>query len=141
MSYNSVIHHEQGGSVLNINSTGSLNVALGGAFNMSGQQNIKSGGSQIIESGGYNIVNSGAKQSVQSGGCIVLNAGGSLILENTSRFTIGTAFVLWGTELPGNTSAPAGTLFLRSAGSVSTLYINRTVNNAGSVWKAASMLG
>jgi hypothetical protein len=117
MSYNSVIHHEQGGSVLNINSTGSLNVALGGAFNMSGKVDIKSGACQVVSSGG------------------------SFIIENGGRFQFGPITVFWGTELPGTLTTSAGDWFVRSGGSVSSLFINRTVNNAGSVWKAASMLG
>jgi len=111
MTYNSKVVHEQGGSVLRIDS--------GGSFN--------------FQSGANLDVNAGAKVNVVAGGSLAIDGGGVL--------TIGSAQIMWAASTTGPAGGPVnalpGSIFIRSDGSVTGLYLNVGVNGAGSVWASA----
>jgi hypothetical protein len=92
MTYNSLIHREQGGSVMNIGSTASLNI----------------------------------------------QSGGSLNVQPSGKFTLQNLDFSTGRNLPTYSASP-GSLYLRTDGSVSGLYVNKSSGTAGSVWGAASV--
>ena len=91
----------------------------------------------------------GSELSVASGGSISVEAGGTTTFAAGASVTInttvsGTGFRL---DLGGSTpsigggpnvpthSAPMGSLYIRSNGSISGLYINITQDAAGSTWR------
>ena len=123
MTYNPAIYTEQGGSVLVIGSGGSLNVEAGGEIDVAGDLKVTG---TITTSTGNLSVNSGASLTVDSGGAFWL---GSNIQIMFAASTTGPA--------GGPVNALPGSLFIRSDGSVSQLYVNTGVNGAGSVWSAA----
>ena len=123
MTYNSAIYHEQGGSVFVVGSGGSLNIEAGGEIDIAGDLKITG---TITNSTGNLVTNSGASLTVDSGGAFWL---GSNIQVMFAASTTGPA--------GGPVNALPGSLFIRSDGSVSALYINTGVNGAGSVWSAA----
>ena len=112
MTYNSLVHREQGGSVLNIGS---------GAF-----ERVQSGGCNIIDAGGLTTFAEGASLHLNSGvsGTAIRFAG-----QGASTPSIG-----WGPNVPTH-SAPMGSLYLRANGSISGLYINITQDSQGSTWR------
>jgi hypothetical protein len=87
MSYNSIVYTEQGGSVLR----------------------VETGGSVVVK------------------GPLTLYDGGG---TNSTMITVGTG-------IPTHSASP-GALYIRSAGSVSGLYINKSLDTSGSLWAAAS---
>lgn len=122
MTYNPKIYHEQGGSVFVVGSGGSLNIESGGEIDVAGD--LKVTGTFSNQSGNLSV-NSGASLTVDSGGAFWL---GSNIQIMFAASTTGPA--------GGPVNALPGSIFIRSDGSVSTLYINTGINGAGSVWTA-----
>ena len=105
MTYNAKIYHEQGASVLRVESGGSIAIEDGGTI-----------------AGAGNI----------TGACIT----------PTTRLWLGSNIeLMWGkintTPTP---SASPGSIFIRSDGSMSRLYVNISDVTTGSVWKTASEL-
>ena len=113
MTYNAKIHHEQGGSVLQVESGGSINVQTGGK--------IAGAGAMVL---------TGAVEAAS----VTVTAGGPLFL-GTVQFISATS-----SSPPGGApvSAAPGSIFLRVDGSMSGLYVNISDGTAGSVWKTAS---
>lgn len=117
MTYNAKIHHEQGGSVLRAESGGSIAVESGATIAGAGTVNL---------SGGVNTA------SNVTGACITA----------TTRLWLGSDIqIMWGTIVEAPVVvAGRGSLFIRSDGSMSRLYVNTGVDGAGSVWTTASEL-
>ena len=106
MTYNAKIIHEQGGSVLRIASGGSLIVDAGGTIAPTGTVAV-------------------TDQTVS----------GSLTV-NGAAF-LGTVQLLFGAiTSPPVVGAVPGSIYLRSDGSVSNMYVNVSTGAAGSVWTA-----
>ena len=108
MTYNSKILHEQGGSVLRVDSGGSIAVQAGGTI---------SGAGTVSLTGGI----AAASVTVSAAGAFTVN--GIQILADAITS-------------PPTESAVPGSIFLRSDGSVSNVYINTSTGAAGSVWSA-----
>lgn len=110
MTYNSKIVLEQGGSVLRIASGGSLAVDSGGTVNL---------GAGTLP--------------IASGGSLTVATGGAVFLGNVQLLFAAS------NSPPGGlpVSASPGSIFFRSDGSMSRLYINTSSGTAGSVWTAA----
>ncbi len=103
--YNAKIHHEQGGSVLQVESGGSINIQTGGTLSAS---------AATITAASLNIT-----------------SGGPIFMGNLEFFAAASN---------GNPTATAspGSIFIRSDGSRSGLYVNVSDGVSGSVWKTAS---
>ena len=115
MTYNSVIHHEQGGSVLVVGSGGSLNIEAGG---------------KIAGAGGF------ALTGAISAASVTVNAGGVLSLgANRVWFAASTAAP---SGLP--VTGTPGDIFLRVDGANSAGYVNTANGVSGSVWTIFSEL-
>ena len=110
MTYNSVIYHEQGGSVLVVGSGGSLNIEAGGTFG--GAAGTVTAGSLTVSTGG------------------VLNLG-----ANRLWFAASTAAP---SGLP--VEGTAGDIFLRIDGANSAGYVNTGNGTSASVWTIFSEL-
>jgi len=122
MTYNSKIYHEQGGSVLVVGSGGSLNIEAGGEIDVAGDLKVTG---TLTNSGGNLSVNSGASLTVDSGGAFLLGSNIQIMFAASTTGPAGLPVV----ALPGS-------IFIRSDGSVSNMYINVGVAGAGSVWTA-----
>jgi hypothetical protein len=93
------------------------------------------GGSELTVAAGGSI-------NVADGGRI--NTTGILNLQDQGAYSelmLGSGMkIIWATCSVGPTGLPVnalpGSIFIRSDGSVSQIYINTGVNNAGSVWSA-----
>jgi hypothetical protein len=149
-TYSGRIIREQGGSVLNVASGGSLNITAGALLT------IASGGGITFPAGG-NLATSGvaqlsggvifgqASQTQVAGGAILMSVGASMNVnvttadQGTFRVTDGTrsAFFGIGREAPTHTASP-GSLFIRSDGSMTGFYWNKSSGTTGSVWQAAA---
>jgi hypothetical protein len=127
MTYNPKIYHEQGGSVFRITSTGSLVVESGGQLNIN---------NATLELGAGTVTQA-------SGGAF--NASGSItVVVGAGALFIGNAQALYGASSTGPAGLPVsaspGSIFFRSDGSVSNIYINVSTGTAGSVWKSACIV-
>jgi hypothetical protein len=125
MTYNSKIYHEQGGSVLVVGSGGSLNIEAGGEIDVAGDLKVT------------------GTTSVPSTGNLAVAAGGSITIDGDGVLTIGSAQIMWAASTTGPAGGPVnalpGSIFIRSDGSVTGLYVNVGVNGAGSVWASACL--
>ena len=79
----------------------------------------------------------------QGGSVLVVGSGGSLNIEAGGVLTIGSAQIMWAASTTGPAGGPVnalpGSIFIRSDGSVTGLYVNVGVNGAGSVWASACL--
>ena len=117
MTYNSKVLHEQGGSVLRVDSGGSISVQAGGTI-----------------SGAGTMALTGAVTHSSS-----VDNSGSLTLAG-AFFLGGCVQILFGYSVDAPTVlALPGSIFFRSNGSVSNIYVNTGVDNAGSVWSSACL--
>ncbi len=131
--FNTKLIREQGGSELLFASGGSLTFAVGAR--LSGAI----GGTPTFSEGvglttGSEIYNSGTLNTYQAGACLSFNVTGP---SQTTFFFVNGASkpaILVGKDAPTGLNAPMGSLYLRSSGSMSTLYINTTQDAAGSTW-------
>ena len=102
--YNAKIYHEQGASVLRVESGGSIAVEAGGTIGNAG---------------------------TVTGACVTA----------TTRLSLGSNIeLIWGkiNTVPSISASP-GSIFIRSDGSMSRLYVNVSDGGvSGSVWKTAS---
>jgi len=134
-TYGGRIIREQGASVLTVASGGSVNFAAGGALATSGGLNLSGGitfgqASQTQVAGGAFLFATGASINVN---LTASDRGTFNITDGTRSPTIGV-----GRNLPTHT-ASAGSIYLRSDGSMSALYWNDSDGNTGgSVWKTAA---
>ena len=110
--YNTKIIREQGGSVLRINSAGSISVQAGGLI-----------------SGAGGALLTGAIESAS----VTVTGGGPLFLGNVQILSSAS------NGNPTMTASP-GSLFIRTDGSMSGIYVNISDGVSGSVWKTASGL-
>ena len=117
MTYNSVIHHEQGGSVLTVESTGSIAVAAGGTISGAGTIGLTGG---ITSTGNVTATSLTVEQT---GGYVQLGTFVQIIFS---------ASVEAPSALPW--SASPGAVFFRSDGSMSMGYINTSDGESGSIW-------
>lgn len=116
MTYNAVIHHEQGASVLTIASTGSLVVEAGGTISGAGTFGISG---DIT----YNTITA-TSLNVDQGGAVQLGDYVQLFFNASTTSPSG---------LPVNASA--GAVFIRSDGAKSNMYINISQDSAdASAW-------
>ena len=116
--YNAKIYHEQGASVLRAESGGSIAVEAGATIAGAGTVNL---------SGGINTAS---------------NVTGASITAVTRLWLGSNIEFMWGqiNAVP-TVSASPGSIFIRSDGSMSRLYINMSEGAegvSGSVWKTAS---
>ena len=116
MTYNSVIHHEQAGSVLTIASTGSIVVAAGGTITGAGTFGVSGDVS-------YNTITATSLNVDQSGGAVQLGTYVQLFFNASTTSPSG---------LP--VTASPGAVFFRSDGLQSSVYINTSDGVSGSVW-------
>jgi hypothetical protein len=112
MTYNSLIHREQGGSVLNIGSG-----AIG---------RVQSGGCQVVDAGGL--------LTIAEGGSVTFNSTVSGTAFRLAGQGASTPSVGWGPNVPTH-SAPMGSIYIRANGSISGFYINITQDANGSTWR------
>jgi len=128
MTYNSKVIHEQGGSVLRIDSGGSISVSAGGTI--SGAGTIQTTG-QLNVTGGLTSSSevSAASVTVQAGGAFFLGANVQVLFAASAAAPSG---------LP--VSASPGAVFFRSDGANSAGYVNTSSGAAGSVWTIFSEL-
>ena len=121
MTYNSVIHHEQGGSVLVVGSGGSLNVESGGTI---------AGAGTLAVTGG--LTTTGAVE----GASVTVTAGGV--------FSLGANRVWFATSAAAPSGLPVtgtpGDIFFRVDAANSAGYINTSDGTSGSVWTIFSEL-
>ena len=118
MTYNSIIHHEQGGSVLNVTSGGSISVAAGGTV---------SGAGTIALTGGITSTGNVTATSLtigQTGGYVQLGTFVQVLFAARSTAP---------SEAPAVTASP-GAIFFRSDGSMSTGYVNTGMDLNSSKW-------
>lgn len=145
MTFNTEVIHEPGGSVLRIASAGSLNVESGAGMTVAADQTV-SGATTFSGA----ITATGA-HSITSGTLKVSNASAVEIAADTSAATganssgIGINFgggvhvyVSRRTVAPTESASP-GSLWIRSDGSKSALYVNISSGTTGSVWAGASL--
>lgn len=132
--FNSKIVNQQGGSKLNLQSGASLTFAAGAQLG-----GTISGAIVFVEdfnqNAGSTVYPSGALTEYKAGACINYNVTGPS--QTTFKFVNGTSTpsILVGTDAPGSLRAPFGSLYIRSSGSMSTLYINTTQDlTGGSTW-------
>lgn len=123
MTYNSKVLMEQGGSVLRVDSGGSISVQAGGTI--SGAGTIQLTGANLAAGG---LTSTGAIE----GASVTVTAGGPLFLGIVQ-------IIAAQNNSPPTTVASPGSLYLRSDGSMSNLYVNVGIGSAGSVWKSASI--
>jgi len=134
-TYGGRIIREQGASVLTIASGGSVNFPDGGTLTASGQMNFSAGvtfgqASQVQVAGGLFRIATGASLNVN---LTASDRGTFSITDGTRSPTIGV-----GRNIPTHT-ASAGSIYLRSDGSMSALYWNDADGDSGgSVWKTAA---
>ena len=134
-TYSGRLIREQGASVLTVASGGSINFPTGGTLNASGTMNFSGGitfgqASQTQVAGGLLHLVTGASLNVN---LTASDRGTFSITDGTRSPTIGV-----GRNIPTHT-ASAGSIYLRSDGSMSALYWNDSDgNNGGSVWKTAA---
>ena len=123
MTYNAKIHHEQGGSVLTVESAGSIAVAAGGTI---------SGAGTISLAGDLP-----AQEALTTTSLIVAQPNGAIQLGDFVQ-------VMFNASATGPSGFPftasPGAVFLRSDGADSGMYINTSDGTAGSVWKLVSEL-
>lgn len=110
MTYNALIHREQGGSVLNVGAAASLNVQSGGKQAIAGHVEYAEGSSLTFNTG-------------------VSGTAFRLAGQGASAPSIG-----WGPNIPTHT-APMGSVYIRANGSISGLFINITQDANGSAWR------
>lgn len=113
MTYNSRIIREQGGSVLTVGSGGSLVIASGGAFTLTG--------------------------GITQGGTTTYSAGASVTVATGANFNFNGVEILSGRNAPTGAASP-GSVYLRTDGSVSNVYVNVSDGTSGSVWKSACIV-
>lgn len=125
---------EQGGSELLIAAGGSVTFAAGAQLSGSpgGTITFSEGYSQV---GGSTVYVSGTLTEYKAGACLNFNVTGPS--QTTFFFVNGTSTpaVLVGKDKP-TINAPMGSLYLRSSGSMSDLYINVTQDASGSTWQS-----
>jgi len=119
MTYNSIIHHEQGGSVLNVTSGGSISVAAGGTV---------SGAGTIALTGGITSTGNVTATSLTIG-----QTGGYVQLGTFVQVLFG-AISTAPSESPNVITASPGAIFFRSDGSMSTGYVNTGMDLNSSKW-------
>jgi len=134
-TYSGRIIREQGASVLTVASGGSINFAAGGQLATSGGMNL---------SGGVTL---GQASTLQVAGGLLSTAVGASLNINLTASDRGTFSITDGTRSPTigvgrnipTHTASAGSIYLRSDGSMSALYWNDSDGNSGgSVWKTAA---
>ena len=118
---------EQGGSVFNVLSGGSLNVAAGGKLTVAGDLNVSG-----------TLTNSGAT-TVPSAGTFAVSSGGSITVADGGGFSIGNVGISTGKNAPAAAASP-GAVYIRTDGSMSNLYINISSGTTGSVWRSACIV-
>jgi hypothetical protein len=75
----------------------------------------------------------------QGGSVLTLNSGASLVAAAGAKVNLGDTQLLFGTGNAPTVSASPGSVYFRSDGSVSNIYINVSTGTTGSVWKGASI--
>jgi hypothetical protein len=130
--YNTKLIRQQGGSELSFASGASLTFATGAQLSgaIGGTPTFSEG---VNQSGGSDVYNSGTLVTYQAGACMSFNLTGPS--QTTFKFINGTSTpaILMGSDKP-TVNAPMGSLYIRSGGSMSTLYINTTQDASGSTW-------
>ena len=122
-----VINKEQGGSVLNVASTGSIVVASGGKVSVAGDLTVTG-----------TFTNSGAT-TVPSAGTLAISSGGSVTVADGGGFSIGNVGFSTGKNAPAATASP-GAVYVRTDGSMSNFYINISSGTTGSIWRSACIV-
>lgn len=130
--YNTKVIRQQGGSELSFAAGASLTFAAGA------QLSGAIGGTPTFSEGfnlttGSFIRSTGTLSTYQAGACLSFNVTGPS--QTTFKFINGasTPAILMGSDKP-TINAPMGSLYIRSGGSMSTLYINVTQDASGSTW-------
>ena len=127
MTYNAKIHHEQGGSVLTVQSGGSLNVEAGGTI--AGAGTFAMTGAQTADGG------------LTSTGTI---EGASVTVTAAGVFSLGPNRVWFATSSAAPSGLPVvgvpGDIFFRMNDANSAGYINTSDGVSGSVWTIFSEL-
>ena len=134
MTYNSEVIHEQGGSVLRIDSTGSISLQSGGTI--SGAGTIQSTGAVTL-TGLLTATGGVTTASEVTATSITVLGNGVLMLGSNVRvmFAVSAAAP---SGLP--VSASPGAVFFRSDGANSAGYVNTSDGATGSVWTIFSEL-
>src|SRR3990167_2672088 len=125
-TYGGRIIREQGASVLSVASGGSINFAAGGALATSGGMNLSGGvdfgqASQVQAAGGLFKIGVGGSMNVN---VTTADRGTFSITDGTRSPTIGV-----GKQMPTHSASP-GSLFIRSDGSMSRLFVNIEIGRA-----------
>lgn len=120
MTYNSKILHEQGGSVLRVDSGGSISVQAGGTI---------SGPGTLALTGAVTQTGAVTNASLTVSNALFLGANVQVMFAASAAAPSG---------LP--VSASPGAVFFRSDGANSAGYINTSDGTAGSVWTIFSEL-
>ena len=128
-SYNSDIAIEQGASVLQFGDLAEARFQSGASLIADANASVHLFGTEQVESTGL--------LTKTTGGSVTFNVTtadqGNFTLSDATRSpTIGV-----GRNAPVHTASP-GSLFIRSDGSVSFLYWNKSDGTTGSVWQAAA---
>lgn len=116
MTYNSKVLHEQGGSVLRVDSSGSISVQAGATISGAGTVNITG-------------AVAAASVTVNNGGAFMLGSNVQIMFAASAATPSG---------LP--VSASPGTVFFVSNGALSAGYVNTSDGTTGSVWTIFSEL-
>ena len=130
--FNTKVFRQQGGSEMTVLSGGSFTFVAGAQLSGSpgGTITFSEGFNQT---GGSTVFTSGTLTEYKAGACFNFNVTGP---SQTTFFFVNGASkpaILVGKDLP-TINAPMGSLYLRSSGSMSTLYINTTQDASGSTW-------
>ena len=133
--FNTRVFRNQGGRELNVANGGSLTFATGAQLSGSigGTITFSEGFNQV---GGSTVFTSGTLTEYKAGACFNFNVTGP---SQTTFFFVNGASkpaVLVGKDAPTGLNAPMGSLYIRSGGSMSTLYINVTQDASGSTWSS-----
>jgi len=122
------IVREQGGSVLRLDSGASLSIAAGatisgaGTISLTGANTVAANTLTVTAASATSIGTAASTSTGDDSSGIMIN------FANGVNFYVGRI-----NEVPVITASP-GALFLRSDGSVSGLYINRSSGVSGSIW-------
>lgn len=133
--FNTKVVRQQGGSEMSILSGGSITFAVGAQLGgtIGGTPNFVEG---ISQNGGSEVYKTGTITEYKAGACLAFNVTGPS--QTTFKFVNGasTPAILVGKDAPGGLIAPMGSIYWRSSGSMSELYINVTQDASGSTWSS-----
>lgn len=126
MTYNSKVLHEQGGSVLRVDSGGSIQVNAGGTISGAGTFALTGA---LNANGGVNSTSNVTGASITATTAVWLGSNVQLMFAASAAAPSG---------LP--VTASPGAVFFRSDGANSAGYVNTSDGTAGSVWTIFSEL-